>query len=170
VAECHKWQSTVQATLVSMESYTVFGAQSIAGIEKSCRQLLKLRREVMNEDLREAIGLLRKINPPAVFAYPDVAKAVEIITLRAEQVLEAQDELPAKKDETYVLPFLREDVVAGVTKANFTETDKCAGFNEALSLCQPILAKKNLRIRELERQVKKLSALNGITGIGWEEK
>jgi len=106
----------------------------------------------MNEDLREAIERA-KLYPPMAEAFDKICESNNIIitegrkkwnedfrqTLRllihtAEQVLEAGEELPEKKK----LKF-----------NSSVEEYYRIGFNEALSLCLPILAKKNLRISKV---------------------
>jgi hypothetical protein len=94
----------------------------------------------MNEDLREAIELIRELaneySPAQMNDYKHadaeeekIFKAFTKILTTAEQVLEAGEELP---------------------NCDYTYEDDIRVFKRATNLCQPILAKKNLRIKELE--------------------
>jgi hypothetical protein len=100
----------------------------------------------MNEDLKWAIGLSKATveeNLCSVCLQRGALDAEDVGVLRflittAEQVLEAENELPQEK--------------CGDKFQSYEDEKEERGFNEALSLCLPILAKKNLRIRELEEK------------------
>jgi hypothetical protein len=105
-----------------------------------CSPELFIGRHTMNEDLREAIKLCKECPTPLTPQW-------KLILTTAEQVLEAASELPEKKEvDTYVEFGCERD-------RPLDEYAGEKGFNEALSLCQPILAKKNLRIAELSALV-----------------
>jgi hypothetical protein len=98
----------------------------------------------MNEDLRDSIEHLRKHYIPT----PEM----DLVLQTAEQVLSAGEELPEKIDVPKICNFNDCDL--------YSNHEDCGGgcfeFNKAHSLFLPILAKKNLRIRELEEENKQL--------------
>lgn len=85
----------------------------------------------MTDELREALKLCGECPHPLTPHWVLILKT-------AEQVLKAKDELP----EPYIL--------YGSESDSFE-----AGINEGVSLCLPMLAKKNMRIRELEEEKEK---------------
>ena len=92
------------------------------------------------EELREAIESITKYQEcgdDCEYDWEKITCDMRTLITTAEQVLAAGEELPQER--------------CGDRFQCFEEEKFDAGFNEALSLCLPILAKKNLRIAELER-------------------
>jgi hypothetical protein len=87
----------------------------------------------MNEDLREAIRIAKKKYSSYEPQYvEDLMKAEQLLITTAEQVLEAGENLPYQ---------------------DMGNPARDRAHNSVVNKCLPILAKKNLRIAELEEEL-----------------
>jgi translation initiation factor 2B subunit (eIF-2B alpha/beta/delta family) len=98
-----------------------------------------MSQEELREDIKHAKAHLYEMSNSAL--------SVERIIKVAEQVLEAGDELPEKKEKREYGRGCAYD------KDDAYEDGETTGWNNYADLCLPILAKKNLRIKELEKEV-----------------
>jgi len=100
----------------------------------------------MNDDLREAIKLCKECPTP-------ITPQWRLILTTAEQVLEAGESLPDEiKTEFLCLADHYLHCKQRLVNCPYPTEE----FNRAVRICTPILAKKNIRIKELEERIKKL--------------
>ncbi len=87
--------------------------------------------------------------------YKEQIKALSYAISTIKAMEEAKMELPEKR-ECQINPIHLQKSVEGLTKAHFKKDDLCNGFNQAIDLCTPIVAKLKQRIAELEEHCRNL--------------
>lgn len=126
-------------------------------IDIRCGRPLPADKKGGSMDIKEALAIKEKYR--IGYFTDELRQADEVLHSHVRQSLNAQDELPKKRQVRYedTQRIMGKDGEIKIKEQHITYSKEDESFNAALDLCQPILAKKNARIAELEQALDNLT-------------